>query len=230
MGSGKPFDFGAAFNFGVERLKANPGMTLGFGGALLGASLCFGLVIGIVLFVVASALAMMKLPPGLLLLAVYPLELILIVVMQGTVVGGLVPGFFSCLEKESKGEKTSFADLYKDQSKFVNAFIATALSMVAIFVGSLLCFVPGILVSPIALISLYRVWKGDSGLEAFKKSFPILFSNFVACLCVIVCMIVSSVGVVLCFVGLIASVPVGYAAAWHLCKQICEDGDSVSQA
>lgn len=220
MNTGKAVDFGAAFNFGIERLKGNPGMTLGFGAAIMVIAIALGLIVGLIVQVMAFVLA--KIDPSLVLLII-PVQLLLNLIITGVFCGALIPGFFTCVARDSEGEKTSFGDLYKDQSKFLNMFITVILAQIAIFIGILFCILPGIVISPIMMISMYLVWKGDNGVDAFKKSFSILFSNLLGGLYILIMSIISSLGLILCIVGIIASLPIGYAAIWHICEQLCNE-------
>ncbi len=225
MNSGKAVDIGAAFNFGIERLKANPGMTLGFGGAMRVLTMAFS--IAIMVFVQLLVIVLAKISPMLVLL-VFPLEFILFSLIYGVVFGALMPGFFNSIERDAKGEKSSFGDLFRDQSKFLNMFVAVSAAYFITMIGSMLCVLPGLVLTPILPISAYLVWKGDSGFDALKKSFSILFSNLLAGLYLLIAVIVSALGLILCVVGIIATVPIAYAAAWHLCKQLCDENPAPS--
>jgi uncharacterized membrane protein len=220
MSAGKAIDFGAAVNFGVERLKTNLGMNLGFGGAVLGV----GIVLTVVLVVfVELATWLLAKVSSLLVFLVLPVEWVGITLIYGLIFGVFMPGFFSATEKDAQGGKSSFASLYANQARFKESFIAAVLSYVAILLGSLLCVVPGILVSPVLFMSLYLVWRGETGVNAFLKSFPLLFENLRAWGYLLILGFASGLGALLCLVGMAATIPLAYAASWHVCEQLCSE-------
>jgi hypothetical protein len=157
-------------------------MCIGFGATLFVLAIALGLLFGGVNQVVVMTIA--KINPKLIF-AWLPVEWALSAIINSVPLALMIPGFFACVASDAQGGKSAYGDLFKCMDKFVNAFIASLLSMLAIMVGTILCIIPGILVSPVLMISLYLVWKGESGMDAFKKSFKILLDNKLAGLFII---------------------------------------------
>lgn len=225
--SNAKMDFGAAFNFGIERFKGNPGLSLSFGGAVLIIALAFGLVV--MLIVQLMTLILMKISP-MLVFTVLPVELLLFAVSNGVVMAAFVLPFFTCLEKESRGEKSDFLEEVKVQKHFKEAFIAAFGSYLLSSIGICLCVLPGLALMPLLPLSLYLVWKGDKGLDALKKSFRILYDNMLGGLFLLIAMIASGIGLLLCLVGVIATLSISFAAALHLCGQMTKGKDEIQPA
>jgi hypothetical protein len=222
MGNSK-MDFKEAFNFALERFKGNPKLSLSFGGANLILGLAFFLVVMLAVQVLALIIANVR--PGLSFV-VLPVELLLFSLANGLALAVLTPAFFSCIEKEGRGESSDFAEALKDQSRFKEWFITAFLSCLICSIGFMLCVLPGLAMAPVIPLSLYLVWKGDKGFDAFKRSFGLLYGNMKGGLFLLGAMAISAVGVILCLFGLVVSIPLGFAAALHLCEQMMKEESS----
>jgi uncharacterized membrane protein len=92
---------------------------------------------------------------------------------------------------------------------------AAAIVSVATFVGTLLCYLPGLIVAFLTMFTMFFVVDKDmSGMDAVKASVSLVTSKLgdtiVFYLLGVVCVIV---GAILCLVGLLAAVPVVLAGA-----------------
>ena len=216
--SGKTVDLGAAFNFAIAKFKANPGMMLSFGGTDFLVSLILGgvvAVVGQILMVIA-----VKINP-FLAIPVVGLQWIVQLALAVAITSIIIIPFLECLGKDAAGGKSNYFDELKKQDKLKNATIAAIISFVIIIIGTCLCVIPGLLAAPILPVSLYFVWKGESGVDAVKKAFDLLRSDLMAYLSVLIFNIIAGIGLILCLVGIVASIPFGFTGIWHICEQKC---------
>ncbi len=223
MGSGKSANIWDALNFGFETLKSRPGMMLGFGVVLLLLEFALGGALMAVLHAIEAAPKEMRLALGVLALFVCLLMTGLAICV---ICGAFVPGFFTFLSRESKGEPFAFSGFFTNQRKFFSAFAAIAASLLVIAGGTLCFVVPGVVLAPVLPLSLYLVWRGNSGLQAPWKSIRLIFSNWLAALCILLAMLVAGIGIFLAFFSIL--VPVSLAAIWHLCEQLCDENPAPS--
>ena len=112
------------------------------------------------------------------------------------------------------GREVNVGDIFSYASK--PAVVSTAALLGALgFVGTLLCYIPAIIVSFLTVFAMfYVVDKGQQGVEAIKSSVNLVTSRIgetiLFYLLAAVCLIV---GAILCLVGLLAAVPVVLAGA-----------------
>lgn len=112
------------------------------------------------------------------------------------------------------GREVNVGDIFGYASK--PAVVSTAALLGALgFVGTLLCYLPAIIVSFLTVFAMfYVVDKDQQGVEAIKSSITLVTSHIgetiLFYLLAAVCLIV---GAILCLVGLLAAVPVVLAGA-----------------
>jgi len=98
----------------------------------------------------------------------HPLEHILAVVLVGAVggvsagvlSGPMVVGYMRMIERQERGEKVEFTDVFKGFDDFVPALLAVLLSSLIVSVGFMLCFLPGLLIVGLVPTAAYydRRW------------------------------------------------------------------------
>jgi uncharacterized membrane protein len=112
------------------------------------------------------------------------------------------------------GKEVNVGDVLGYASKPEVVRTAAILGLLS-FVGTLLCYLPAIVISFLTVFSLYYVVdKGLSGMDAIKASFSLVTSRIgETILFYLLAFVVLVVGAILCGVGLLAAVPVVLAGA-----------------
>jgi uncharacterized membrane protein len=112
------------------------------------------------------------------------------------------------------GKPVNVGDIFSYASK-PNVVTAAAIVSVATFVGTLLCYLPGLVVGFLTVFTMFFVVDKDmSGVEAVKASISLTTSRLgETILFYVLGVVVMIVGAILCLVGLLAAVPVVLAAA-----------------
>ena len=220
-------DFGKCFTFAIDRIKANPVfyivaglLTVLLPGAI---SLGLGLIVGLVIGKISGIL---NIDFRLVNILAQIVGTIINVLVTCLVMAPVLAAFFRDMESENKGENVQPGSLINCFGTYTQAAVAYLISSVIVGIGLLLCIIPGLLLSPIVMMSLFFVSRGDSAMDAIKKSFDILKSNPMTILYTIVFYLIASVvGLLACCIGVIVTVPMAYAAFYKMMKQILgEDG------
>ena len=143
----------------------------------------------------------------------------------------LFVGFLKGIKKEADepGEKASVADLFLGFQGYLSTVVFSAVMMVMLYIAASigaallpwLSFLPVLLLCPVLSLGLYYLAEGCSGslgLEAIIKAFK-NWSLLLELMIIIAMMASIAVGFAICCVGLLATVPLGIATCWHLCRQ-----------
>ena len=128
---------------------------------------------------------------------------------------GIIRGSLAITE----GRQFEFNELFKTD-KIGPVIITSLISGAIIFVGTLLCFLPGIIASFMLSYSLYFVIDQDMApLDAIKASFNLVKDNVgTALLWAVVAFAITLVGAILCGVGLIVAIPVSFIGTAYTYK------------
>lgn len=123
-------------------------------------------------------------------------------------------GLIKCALNVVDGKDVNAGDVVSYASKPEVLTTAAILGVLG-FVGTLLCYLPAVVVSFLTVFAMfYVVDKGQSGVEAIKSSVSLVTSRIgetiLFYLLAAVCLVV---GAILCLVGLLAAVPVVLAGA-----------------
>ncbi len=216
-------DIGVCVSSAIEKVKQNPNFYLVGSAILCGvmfvlnfASYFVGAMWGVVAGTVAGSLHLPLLLKGALLHVGG--------IFIGTVISILlIPflvGFFRGVKKEYEGEKAEFEELFSAFDVLVPSLINYAAAQLLIFVGLMLCFIPAILVAPIALLTAIYLASGvTEGMEPFMKAVDLLKKNPVIILWYIVLGLLIAVGLIVCCVGVVVTLPVGLHAYYVMFRQ-----------
>ncbi|MCK6490717.1 MAG: hypothetical protein L6R48_20900 [Planctomycetes bacterium] len=143
----------------------------------------------------------------------------------GLLQGPMMVGYFKALEKEDRGEMPEIGDVFKGFDDFVPALIAGVVGGLVVGIGFMLCLIPGILILPLFPLALYFVAKGEKdGINALKRAWPLVKASLVpAALAALVVGLVGYVGIILCFVGVILTMPIAMIGFYLIAKQLAEE-------
>ena len=151
---------------------------------------------------------------------------LLLVVLNGFVcglrMGPLLLGYFHALAKSDRGESPEVGDIFSQFDKFLPSFLVALLVSIAIGIGYICCVVPGVLLAPLAPVSLYAVYMGEKDpIAAIKRGWRGFQDNFLmAVLTVLVLGIISSLGALACGVGILFTMPMAIAGMYKLSEQM----------
>lgn len=143
-------------------------------------------------------------------------------VTAGLLTGPMVVGYMRLIQKEEMGHRAEVADVFKGFDDFVPALLAVLLSSIAVSIGFMLCVLPGLLIMALVPTSAYLVAMGEKdGIQAIQRGFNAIKQNLMGTvICSLVLGIVGSLGSILCGVGIILTMPIGFIGMYHLARQI----------
>jgi uncharacterized membrane protein len=166
-----------------------------------------------------------------------PLEHILAVVLVGAVggvsagvlSGPMVVGYMRMIERQERGEKVDFTDVFKGFDDFVPALLAVLLSSLIVSVGFMLCFLPGLLIVGLVPTAAYLVAVGEKdGINAIRRAFEAIKANLLGTVvCSLVLSIVGSLGAIFCGIGAFLTLPIAFIGFYHMARQITDGGPLV---
>lgn len=122
--------------------------------------------------------------------------------------------------QETEGRKPAIGDFFQWGDRAGSVILTFLLLGVLTFIGVLLCVLPGII---FAFFSWYTLWfvldRGSSPIQALQDSFKLVGSNFGPVLLLALALIgINIIGVILCFVGLLVTVPLTLIATGYSYK------------
>ncbi len=143
----------------------------------------------------------------------------------GLLSGPMMVGYMRMVRKEEEGGKAEFVDVFRGFDDFVPALLAVLLSSIAVSVGFMLCFLPGLLIMALVPIAAYLVAEGEKdGINAIQRAFAVLKANLMgAFFCTLVLGIVGSLGAILCGVGMVITMPIAFIGSYHMAKQLTRE-------
>src|SRR6185295_18654057 len=118
--------------------------------------------------------------------------------------------------------KAEFADLFKGFNFFVPALVASLIIGLFTFAGTLLCLIPGLVVAAMYKFTyLFIVDKKMDFWPAMQASHAVVKNDYVGfTLFLLLAFLVNLLGVSCCFVGLLVTIPVTFAAITVAYKEI----------
>jgi len=136
--------------------------------------------------------------------------------------GPLIAGFHVFTMKKLLGRKAEFADLFKGFNFFVPALVASLIIGLFTFAGTLLCLIPGLVVAAMYKFTyLFIVDKKMDFWPAMQASHAVVKNDYVGfTLFLLLAFLVNLLGVLCCFVGLLVTIPVTFAAITVAYKEI----------
>lgn len=133
-------------------------------------------------------------------------------------------GLIKCALNAVDGKPVDSGDVLAYAGKPEVVSTAAILAVLG-FVGTLLCYLPAIVVSFLTVFAMfYVVDKGLSGVDAIKASVQLVVSRIGdTILFYLLAVVVLVIGAVLCLVGLLAAVPVVLAAAAYTFRALNDE-------
>ena len=142
------------------------------------------------------------------------LYLLLVTVVPVILQGPLHAGFMIMGFKKLLGRKVLLEDLFRGLKFFVPALVASLLILVFVFLGTLACIIPGIVVA--AALSFTYAFIVDKRMDfwpAIQASHAIVRQDYFGfTMFLIACVLVNLVGVLCCIVGVLVTIPVTQCA------------------
>ncbi len=143
----------------------------------------------------------------------------------GLLLGPLQVGYMKLEQNVAAGRPASIGDIFKGFDHFVPALVAFIICVIVIVIGSFLCIIPGLFLAPLLPVSLYLVARGETdGVQAVQRAWGHMKGNLLmAMITMLVLSILGSLGAILCFVGIVFTLPLFYIGAYHMAKQLVGD-------
>lgn len=150
----------------------------------------------------------------------------------GLLTGPMLVGYFKTFAKEDAGVKPELSDLFKGFDEFVPALLAGILGGIIVYIGFILCIIPGMLITPILPLALLLIANGEKdGIQALKRAWSILKPNLVmAALALFVFQIIGALGAIACLIGLLVTGPIAIIASWEVCRQLLGGASNATPA
>jgi uncharacterized membrane protein len=136
--------------------------------------------------------------------------------------GALFAGFHIVCAKKLLHGQFEFADLFKGFNFFVPALVACLIISVLTVVGSIFCIIPGLVVGAMYMFSyLFIVDKRMDFWPAMQASYAIVKNDYFGFTLFFVALLLLNVlGVICCIVGVLATMPIFFAAVTVAYKEI----------
>lgn len=128
--------------------------------------------------------------------------------------GALMAGFHIYCMKKMANRNADFADLFKGFNYFVPTLVASLLITLFCFLGTLACFIPGLVIAAMYKFTyLFIVDKRMDFWPAMQASHEIVRTDYVGfTLFLIVLGLINLLGVLCCIVGVFVTIPLSIAA------------------
>jgi hypothetical protein len=153
---------------------------------------------------------------GFLPIVIFPVMYLAVACAASWLSGGL----YSAAFKQLRGEQIAVGDLFSGGRYFSRILGAFVLIGIAAVIGSILCFIPGLIVSGLAFLTLPMIVAGDKGtIDAIKASIEVTKKDWIMfTLFAIALAFIAGSGSIACGVGLLATYPLlflGQALAYR---------------
>ena len=144
----------------------------------------------------------------------------------GLLTGPMVVGYMKMIKIEDEGGKPEIADVFKGFDNFVPALLAVLVGSIIVSIGYMLCVLPGMLLMAIIPTAAYLVASGENdGINALKRAWEAVKGNLLgAFFCMLILGIIGNLGLILCFVGIIVTLPIAFIGSYHMAKQLTDGG------
>ena len=144
----------------------------------------------------------------------------------GLLAGPMMVGYMRMIKTEDEGGTTEIADVFKGFEDFVPSLLAVLVGSIIVSIGYLLCILPGLLIMAIVPTAAYLVAMGEKdGIHALKRAWNAVKDNLLgAFLCMLVLGIIGNLGLILCIVGVVITLPIAFIGSYHMAKQLTDAG------
>ncbi len=202
MSSATTVDFPVAEVFGKAwgRLLENIGAFLP--AMLVTAGVTFA---GLALAWVASTILQMLLGSFLAGL----LDGLITSIVIAALTGPLHLGLFAMARRVSEGQSVVWSDVFPSAESVKPAVLASMLYSVMVFLGTMLCVLPGIIFSFLYCLTWVRLLEGERGTwQALESGRRMVMDNLVSWLILyLLLFFINGLGMIPCFLGLFVTVP-----------------------
>lgn len=146
----------------------------------------------------------------------------------GLLTGPMMVGYMKMIKIEDEGGKAEIADVFKGFDDFLPALIAVLVGSIIVAIGYMFCILPGLLLMAIVPTAAYLVACGEKdGINALKRAWEAVKPNLLsAFFCMLVLGILGNLGLILCFVGVIFTLPIAFIGSYHMAKQLTNGGNN----
>jgi uncharacterized membrane protein len=146
----------------------------------------------------------------------------------GLLTGPMMVGYMKMIKIEDEGGKPEIADVFKGFDDFVPALLAVLVGSIIVAIGYMLCILPGMLLMAIVPTAAYLVANGEKdGIQALKRAWESVKGNLLgAFFCMLILGIIGNLGMILCFIGIIVTLPIAFIGSYHMAKQLTDGGNS----
>jgi uncharacterized membrane protein len=136
--------------------------------------------------------------------------------------GALAAGFQIVFMRKLMGKPIDFGDLFKGFHYFVPALVASLLIAIFTFAGMLLCVIPGLVVAAALMFTyLFIVDKKMDFWPAIQSSHNVVKGDYFGfTIFFLAAVLLNIVGVICCLVGVLATIPILFAATTVAYKEI----------
>lgn len=136
--------------------------------------------------------------------------------------GALTAGFQIVFMRKLMGKSIDFGDLFKGFHFFVPALVASLLIAIFVFAGTLLCIIPGLIVAAALMFTyLFIVDKKMDFWPAIQSSHNVVKGDYFGfTIFFLAAVLLNIVGVICCLVGVLATLPILFAATTVAYKEI----------
>jgi hypothetical protein len=136
--------------------------------------------------------------------------------------GPLTAGFHIFCMKKILGRRAEFADLFTGFNFFIPALVASLVISVFVFAGTLLCIIPGLVVAAMYKFTyLFIVDKRMDFWPAMEASRAVVKNDYFGFTMFLLALIgINLLGVLLCVVGLLVTIPLTFAAITVAYKEV----------
>ena len=150
----------------------------------------------------------------------------------GLLSGPMMVGYMKMIKIEDEGGKAEIADVFKGFEDFVPALVSMLVGSIIVGIGFLFCVLPGLLLMAIVPTAAYLVASGEKdGIEALRRAWAAVKDNLLgAFFCMLVLGILGNLGLILCFVGVIITMPISFIGSYHMAKQLTDGGKNENLA
>ncbi len=206
--SGGSVDVGKAFSWSWEKFSANASpLVLGllaYVGIVIVVFFLWFLIQGAILNTTVNANGTVSSPGFFMTIFVGALGVLIFAFM-----GYLVQAGMSRVGLDiAAGQRAEIGRIYSTD-RLVKVIVAGILVAIATFIGTLLCYLPGLIVGFLCqYFVLFILDKDLEPIDSIKASVSFVIANFLPLLLVyIVCGVIVFVGAILCGVGLLVAIP-----------------------
>lgn len=144
----------------------------------------------------------------------------------GLLTGPMMVGYMRMIKAQEDGAAVGIGDLFKGFDDFVPALLAVLVGSIIVSIGFMLCILPGMLVMAIIPTAAFLVATGEKdGIAALKRAWEAVKANLLgAFLCMLVLGIIGNLGMILCFIGVVITLPIALIGMYHMAKQLTDSG------